>query len=262
MYSERDIFMAITIARDQFGLTLPITMEELRHSYSWRRGKLKSEMWVSCKNRNKLLRLQIRTEYEELIKALDNDFANLASQLGGPNRIFDQAEEYLAKTLPTRTVEGIPTWILGLALELNPASKQDCEACRCKKDGKSKGYTVHYAKSYLGYCEHCFGEGCVTRTSECTSCNRGGWYQQESGRIVECRRCHGTKLRKHSAAKMVCPECKGKRKVQRDDRTSVFYEVCYNCSGQGATEVPCFIGYENEERQAPAQQSALLLKYA
>ena len=208
MHTNDMLIKADKLAREHFGLALPVQLVVLKRAYRDASRKLHPDMGGD----------------EEAFKTMHSVYEFLAN-LQGYTGIFtrDADNEIVA---PTTTVEGIPLSELGLGL--GPTTNgRDCETCN------HNGYTTHHGYHYV-VCQECDEMGMMPRKFPCRACRGSGKFtQRRSERVVDCRKCNGTGQYKHPFWIVPCPHCYGSKTMHVENPEGVYYTRCLECRGTG-----------------------------
>jgi DnaJ-class molecular chaperone len=204
------IAIAERYAREHFGLSLPITSDELKSAFRRMAKELHTD--TSGDNGTKDKFIAMKSAYDFLAK------------LEGMKFVYGEKAEG-TETIRLVTTDGAPLYELGLGL--GPMKNgRDCERCN------HTGYTEE--KNFAGQhvCYNCDWNGRILDKIPCNPCNGTGKFTQaRSGQVVRCRACHGWG---EKLGYRTCPQCHGKKYFGAG---KVFYVKCYACSGTGEIEL-------------------------
>lgn len=213
------VALAEKYAREQFGMSLPLTMEVLKTAFRTRAKELHTD--TSGDQRTKDLFIEMRRAYDFLVKLQDSNFVFGKAEAGGPTR---GAME---------TVDGTPLYELGLGLG-HMKNGKDCERCQHKGYTEEEDFPDHFG--LWDYCYKCNPRGQIRTTGVCRPCNGTGKFTQErTKRVVECRVCTGTGKNSRHFSYKTCPDCKGTKRLTKRNKTR--YVKCYECNGTGEIEL-------------------------
>ncbi len=198
---NNDISHYTKLAFVYFGLSLPLSDSGLKKAF--RRESLR-------------LHPDKGGNSEQFIK-MNDAYKALSSAIGV---IPDVSKSYVVLDR-TKTVEGFPLSELGLGLgpTVNGKNCSDCD---------HKGYRTRHGSSYQ-VCAFCT-DGWTYVDGWCRDCGGTGKFkQQRSLRIVECRKCKGTRVFR-STRRILCLVCFGTATIWKDDETE-HYVKCSTCRG-------------------------------
>ena len=204
-----DLEKARELAREGFGLELPLTLDRLKAAFR----ALALELHPDRGNGDSAAFCAMMEAYHFLM--------SLRHRAPG---IFSDADIRLTE----KTVEGIPLAELGLGIDPMKNAK-DCSDC------EHRGYLEKYGQAFK-VCEVCDQNGLVPMILTCRACSGLGRFTQRSGRVVTCRVCRGTGEFRHPHRKDSCSECHGSKTIWLDGER-VYYERCGACNGAGELEI-------------------------
>ncbi len=210
------ISLAERYAREQFGLSLPITSVELKSAFR----KMAKELHTDTSGDK-------ATNYKFIAMKAAYDFL---VNLEGMKYVYGDREKE-GQTVRLQTTDGIPLHELGLGV--GPLKNgRDCERC------ERKGYTEEedFSSFFTTYCYSCDSTGRVRGKASCHACKGTGKFTQERSKlVVDCRVCTGTGKHPYNTTYVDCPECKGRGRKEPPRKTR--FVTCYECKGKGEIEL-------------------------
>lgn len=205
------IAIAERYAREHFGLSLPITSDELKSAFRRMAKELHTDTSGNTETKDKFIAM--KSAYDFLVK------------LEGMVFVYGGKSEGNSTTIRLVTTDGTPLYELGLGL--GPTKNgRDCDRCL------HKGYTEE--RNFLGQraCHDCDWNGYVLANVPCKPCHGSGKFTQaRSGRVVPCRACLG---RGEKFGRTLCPQCQGRKYI---GESKIYYSKCYECGGTGEIEL-------------------------
>lgn len=210
------IAIAERYAREYFGLSLPITSDELKSAFRRMAKELHTDTSGDQKTKDKFIAM--KDAYDFLVK------------LDGMKFVYGEKSTD-GQTIRFVTTDGTQLYELGLGLG-HMKNGLDCERCQ------HKGYTEEedFSSYFDNWCRQCNSTGRVRTRESCRPCKGTGKFTQErSGRVVDCRVCLGTGKHKFNMSYSSCPDCNGRGMKEPPKKTR--YVKCYECNGTGEIEI-------------------------
>ncbi len=222
---------AVIIAKNIFGVSLPITLDELRTAYRVTAKRLHPDQNDSP---------DATTEFQHMQEA----YVKLT-------KCSAAFSEKTMKMLDSRTLEGAKLSTLGMGL--GPlVNVRDCPSC------DHKGYTVTFERA-RATCNDCNGTGLPSTDTACRECKGTGKFTLKSNRIVDCRRCVGSGRVKAKPTNrnngaygglygglygeyaslfgFGCKSCQGAGWKYIADHEQPIYSTCKQCRGSGEERI-------------------------
>lgn len=210
-FDDAQVSEASRLARQFFGLELPISAEELAKAFRAKAKELHPD--VSGDNNTAHAFSEMKKAYDAL-----RGMEEAPGVFKGNGHTFFKREEM--------TIYGTPLSELGKGLG-RAQNGRTCTLC------KGKGYTDGFIHDWK-ICEHCYGEGRISKKYPCRSCNGTGKFtQKRSGRVVDCLTCGGSGEFVHPYHFGFCPHCDGAGSTPTNGRK--IYHKCSYCNGSGQT---------------------------
>lgn len=212
------IALAERYAREHFGLSLPLTSEDLKSAFRRRAKELHTD--TSGDERTKFQFIAMKDAYDFLVK------------LDGMEFVYGEKGSN-SGNVSVATIDGTPLYELGLGL--GPMRNgRDCE--RCNHRGYTEEQDSYGFLHFDSYCYNCDSSGRVLTRETCRACKGTGKFKQErSGHVVTCRVCSGVGKHPRNMTYSACPECEGKGRKEQEKKTR--FAKCYECSGTGEIEL-------------------------
>lgn len=224
-----NIVEAQAIATTLFGLSLPLTLDQLKKTLRAKQAQHHPDKNPGQEEAAAEQFKAIMIGYEKLVKCM---------------AAFSESD-FTEHT--TRTEDG--RLLSDLGIGLGPlVNGVDCTFCN------HKGYSITFEKSWI-VCDDCDAEGNPFIVKTCLDCKGTGKFALRSKRVVECRNCQGkgtVKIKKKSQARPMyrsifgdfygfngprCESCWGTKKKEVDDKLKPHYHTCGNCKGSGETRI-------------------------
>lgn len=214
------IALAEKYAREQFGMSLPLTMEVLKSAFRAKAKELHTD--TSGDERTKNLFIEMKKAYDFLVKLETSSF------------VFGTAGQSNGHHFAMETVDGTPLYELGLGLG-HLKNGRDCERCQHKGYTEEEDLYSFFNPDTL--CYRCNMHGNTRVEGVCRPCKGTGKFTQErSRRVVDCRVCLGTGKSKFGFTYKTCPDCNGTKRL-RNAPKKTRYVKCYECNGTGEIEL-------------------------
>lgn len=199
---------AVKLLHQHFGLTQPITVDDLKSAY---------------RAKSKQLHPDLNPNGAEMFKEMQKAYEHLTH----PNIISTICVDKDGKLVGVlKTTGGTPLSELGLGFGI---SKNGCDCNVCNH----KGYVSH-TSSAIERCTHClFGS---TSDRKCRPCKGTGEFtQKHSNRVVSCRDCKGKGFFQ-TPYYHKCEWCNGLFYTVYKTPT-ILYDICTLCKGVGEIEI-------------------------
>jgi molecular chaperone DnaJ len=208
------IAIAERYAREYFGLSLPLTSDELKSAFRRMAKELHTDTSGDQKTKDKFIAMKYA--YDFLVR------------LDGMKFVYgDRAKE--GETVSLATTDGTQLYELGLGLG-HLKNGRDCERCQ------HKGYTEEedFSSYFNDLCRNCNSTGRVRTSGRCNPCGGTGKFKQlRSQRVVTCRVCMGSGGNQNTY--QTCTVCNGSGRKKQPKK--VRYAKCYECNGTGEIEL-------------------------
>ncbi len=210
------VAIAERYAREYFGLSLPLTSDELKSAFRKMAKELHTDTSGDHGTKDKFIAM--KNAYDFLVK------------LEGMKFVYgDKVKE--GETARLETTDGTPLWELGLGL--GPMKNgRDCDRCQ------HKGYTEEddFSSYFNNWCWNCNSTGRVRGRENCRPCSGTGKFtERNSRRVVTCRACNGSGKHPHNLTYTACSDCGGRGR--KEPPKKVRYSKCYECDGTGEIEM-------------------------
>lgn len=207
------------LAKDHFGLTIPMTLEQLKKAYRKRAMELHPDKGGTTQGFQ-----EMQDAYTKLTRCME---------------LFDESAMFKATN---RTVDG--KLLVDLGLGFGPTiNGTPCTRC------ETKGYSITFDLTYVP-CTDCDEYGIPFKERPCLECKGTGRFTQRNKRQIECRRCKGTGKvktkqsmkeaayrRYYSTYGSICGSCGGTRRKAVDNKERPVYHTCRECGGVGEIRI-------------------------